>query len=146
MVETLARQLPVQIKANTMSDDEQAIRDVVDRWMTATKAGDTKAVLDLMTDDVVFMVPGKAPFGKEAFAVGSKGMEGMTIDGTSDIQELQVLGDWAWMRNKLRVAITPPGGKTMVRSGYTLTILRKNAEGRWVITRDANLLAPEGAA
>ena len=70
----------------------------------------------------------------------------MQIDGTSDIQELQVLGDWAWMRNKLRVAITPPGGKTMVRSGYTLTILRKNAQGRWDITRDANLLTPEGAA
>ena len=129
-----------------MSSDEQAIQDLVKLWMDASKRGDLDTVLGLMSDDVVFMVSGKAPFGKEAFAVGSKGMEGMTIDGTSDIQELQVLGDWAWMRNKLRVAITPPGGKTMVRSGYTLTILRKNAEGRWVITRDANLLAPEGAA
>ncbi len=34
-----------------------------------------------------------------------------------------------------RVAITPPGGQPAVRSGYTLTILRKNPDGRWVIAR-----------
>ena len=129
-----------------MPTDEQAIRAVIQLWMDASKRGDTATVLSLMTDDVLFMVPGKPPFGKEAFAAASKGMEGMQIDSTSDIQEIQIFGDWAWMRNKLRVAITPPGGKTMVRSGYTLTILRKNAQGRWVITRDANLLAPEGDA
>jgi ketosteroid isomerase-like protein len=33
-----------------------------------------------------------------------------------------------------------------VRSGYTLTILRKNPNGAWVIARDANLLAPETKA
>ena len=33
----------------------------------------------------------------------------------------------------------------MARSGYTLTILRKNASGTWAITRDANLLAPESS-
>ncbi len=34
----------------------------------------------------------------------------------------------------------------MVRSGYTLTILRKEPDGRWVIFRDANLLAAGAAA
>jgi ketosteroid isomerase-like protein len=32
----------------------------------------------------------------------------------------------------------------MRRSGYTLSILRKEAGGRWVMMRDANLLAAEG--
>jgi len=36
-----------------------------------------------------------------------------------------------------------PTGKPNVRSGYTLTILRKNVDGAWVLARDANLLAPE---
>jgi ketosteroid isomerase-like protein len=44
-------------------------------------------------------------------------------------------------RNRLRVEVTPPGGPTVVRSGYTLTVLRKESDGRWVIARDANLLA-----
>jgi uncharacterized protein (TIGR02246 family) len=126
-----------------MNADEQAIRDLIDRWMAASKAGDLPTVLSLMSDDVVFMVPGRAPFGKEEFAAASKGMAGVEMNGTSEIDELQVLGDWAWMRNRLRVTITPREGKPMVRSGYTLTILRKQSDGNWVIARDANLLTPE---
>jgi ketosteroid isomerase-like protein len=70
-------------------------------------------------------------------------MKGVVIEGTSDIVELEVLGDRAWMRNRLSITVTPPGGKPMVRSGYTLTILRKLPDGRWVIARDANLQAME---
>jgi uncharacterized protein (TIGR02246 family) len=126
-----------------MESDEQAIRDLIGKWMAATKAGDVETVLSLMDDDVVFMVPGREPFGKEAFAVNSAAMKGMKIDGSSEIQELRILGDWAWMRNRLRVTVTPPNGKIMVRSGYTLTILRKKPDGRWLLSRDANLLAAE---
>lgn len=110
--------------------------------MSATKAGDVQKVLSLMTDDVVFMVPGREPFGKEAFAATSTGMKDMKIEGTSDIVELKVLGDWAWARNKLRVVATPPGGEAIARSGYTLTIFRKE-NGRWLLAQDANLLTAE---
>ncbi|HXE87081.1 MAG TPA: SgcJ/EcaC family oxidoreductase [Hyphomicrobiaceae bacterium] len=124
-----------------MSDDERAIRDLVATWMAASKAGDHDTVLGLMADDAVFMVPGREPFGKAAFAAASKGMEGVRIEGTSDIVELQVLGNWAYLRNHLNVTITPPGGAPTTRSGYTLTILRKEADGNWRLARDANLLA-----
>jgi uncharacterized protein (TIGR02246 family) len=126
-----------------MCPDERAIRELVGTWMSASKAGDLATVLTLMADDVVFMVPGRKQFGKQEFAAGSKAMAGVRIEGTSDIQEIKVLGDWAWMRNHLQVEITPPGGPTQVRTGYTLTILQKDAEGRWAIVRDANLLAPK---
>jgi uncharacterized protein (TIGR02246 family) len=128
-----------------MTDDEQAIRDLITTWMAASKAGDLATVLTLMSDDVVFMVPGREPFGKEAFAAASEGMKGVQIEGTSEIVEIEVLGDRAWMRNRLRMTVTPPGGKPMVRAGYTLTILRRSPDGRWVIARDANLLALESA-
>jgi uncharacterized protein (TIGR02246 family) len=128
-----------------MSDDERAIRDLVATWMAASKAGDLATVLTLMSDDVVFMVPGREPFGKEAFAAASKGMAGVSLEGTSDIVELEITGDRAWMRNRVRMTVTPPGGKPIVRSGYTLTVLRKNPDGRWVIARDVNLLAVESA-
>ena len=123
--------------------DEQIIRNVVSTWLEATRKGDLKTVLSLISDDVVFMIPGQEPFGKAAFAANSTKMQDLRIDGTSEIQEIQVLGDWAWMRNRLRIVITPPNGKPMVRSGYTLTILRKMGPGRWVVTRDANLVVPE---
>ena len=123
-----------------MTPDEQAIRNLVSTWMSATKSGDTATVLSLMSDDVLFMVPGGEPFGKEAFAAASGQMKGVTFEGSSEIVELQVLGDWAWLRNRLHISVTPPGGKPMTRSGYTLTILKKQADGKWVLTRDANLV------
>jgi uncharacterized protein (TIGR02246 family) len=124
-----------------MFDDERAIRELIATWMAASQTGDFKTVLGLMTDDVVFMVPGREPFGKEAFAAASEGMKDMRMEGTSSIRELQVLGDWAYLRSHLQVAVTPPGGQTVRRAGYTLTILRKQPDGRWLLARDANLLA-----
>jgi len=121
------------------NDDETAIRNLVDTWMAASKAGDTATVLSLMTDDVVFMVPGREPFGREAFAAASDAMKNVRIEGNADIRELKVLGDWAYTRNYLEMTITPDGGAPMKRSGWTLTILRKE-DGRWRLARDANLV------
>lgn len=125
-----------------MNDDERAIREVVETWMTASKKGDVATVLSLMTDDVVFMVPGREPFGKEAFAAASKGMADTKMEGTSRIIELQILGDWAFIRNHIDMTAMPPGGDPVRRSGYTLTLLRKEADGKWRLARDANLLTP----
>ena len=127
-----------------MQNDEKAIRDLVNKWLSATKAGDTATVLSLMADDIVFMVPGQEPFGKQVFAANSEQMKNVRFEGNAEILELKVLGDWAWMRTRIRVTITPPGGKAMVRSGYTLGILRKEAGGNWVLARDANLVTAEG--
>ena len=122
-----------------MTDDERAIRDLVATWLRTSQAGDIDAVLSLMADDVVFMVPGREPFGKAEFAASSRGMKDVRMEGASDIRELRVLGDWAYLRNYLQVTMTPPGGTPMRRAGYTLTILRKQ-DGRWLLARDANLL------
>jgi uncharacterized protein (TIGR02246 family) len=126
-----------------MSDDEGAIRELVAKWMAASQAGDTQTVLSLMTDDVVFMVPGREPFGKQEFAAASAGMKDVRIEGRSDIRELQVLGAWAYLRSYLELSVTPPGGNTVRRAGHTLTILRKQTDGRWLLSRDANLLSPQ---
>lgn len=122
-----------------MTEDEQAIRALVERWMEATMAGDTAALLDLMTDDVLFTVPGREPFGKEAFAAASAGMATILIEGSNEIVELRLLGDWAYIRNRIAITATPAGGEPVRRAGYTLTILRKE-DGRWRLARDANLL------
>src|SRR5689334_23712444 len=90
-----------QRRAMHMTDDERAIRALIESWMTASQAGDVDTVLGLMSDDVVFMVPGREPFGKEAFANASRGMSGMRMEGKSEIRELKVLGDWAYLRNHI---------------------------------------------
>lgn len=123
-----------------MNEDEKAVRALVDTWMSASKAGDIEAVLGLMADDVIFMTPGRKPFGKAEFAEQSRGMKDVRIEGTSEIRELEIHGDWAWLRNFIEIEVTPPNGEPMRRAGWTLTILRKEADGKWRLARDANLV------
>jgi len=124
-----------------MTDDERAIRELVDSWMEASRRGDTAAVLELMTDDVLFMTASREPFGKEAFRELSEAMRGVRIEGRAEIQEIEVLGDRAWIRNHIDLTLAPPAGEPLRRSGYTLTIVRKGDDGRWRLFRDANLVS-----
>ncbi|RQZ13104.1 SgcJ/EcaC family oxidoreductase [Burkholderia sp. Bp9031] len=127
-----------------MTEDERAIRDLVETWFVSSRRGDLATVLDLIADDAIFMVAGKPPFDKAAFAAVSRDAHaaagnGPKIDGRYRIDELRVMGDWAYLRNFLEIDVTPPGGDTVRRSGHTLTIFRK-LDGRWQLTRDANLV------
>src|SRR5262249_32988697 len=129
-----------RLRGTRMTEDERAIRELVATWMAASKAGDTETVLNLIADDAVFMVVGQEPFGKEAFRAASQGQQDLRIEGTSDIREIQVLGNWAYLRNHVTMTVTPPGGAPVRRAGYTLTLLRKTPAGKWVLARDANLM------
>jgi uncharacterized protein (TIGR02246 family) len=64
-----------------MTDDEKAIRNVVETWMATSKSDDVATVLTLMTDDMVFMVPGQQPFGKAIFARALGNMGSMIASG-----------------------------------------------------------------
>jgi uncharacterized protein (TIGR02246 family) len=125
------------------SSDEQQIRDLVATWMSATRAGDIDTVLSLMTDDVVFLVTGQPPFGKQEFARALSVPAGAPmpqIDGRSEIEEIRVLGEWAYMRTRLTVEVTA-ANRTTKRAGHTLSLLRKSG-GKWLLARDANMLTP----
>ena len=129
-----------------MQSDEQKIRQLVASWIEATKADDIDTILNLMADDVVFLIAGQPPMvGKSAFAAAARAQSSQgapQFEGTSEIQEIKVLGEWAFMWTKLTVVVTPPGGaQPMTRAGHTLSILKKQ-DGRWVLARDANMLSP----
>ena len=103
-----------------MQDDEQEIRQLVSTWMAATKAGDVETVLSLMADDVIFLVPGQPVMRKAGFAAAARaqaGPDGPKFDGSSEIQEIKILGDWAFMWARLIVVVTPPGGAPSVLVG-----------------------------
>ena len=128
-----------------MTDDVRQIRELVDSWIAASKAHDLPALMDMMTDDVVFMTPGRPPFGKVEFAADSERMKGAAIDARADVQEIEVFGPRAYVRNHIQAVLTFPGQAPRHMSGYAMTVLRKDADGRWRIARDANLVVPEEA-
>ncbi len=127
-----------------MANDEAQIRALMAEWMQATKVGDVDAVLGLMADDAVFLLPGRPPMRKAEFAAASKAQSANgapQLEGHSEVQEIQVSGDWAFAWAHLRVTVTPPGGAAVERAGHTLTVFHRQ-QGRWLLARDANLLAP----
>ena len=128
--------------ASSNPPEETAIRDLVATWLRASKAGDSEAVLRLMAEDAVFLQPGQPPMrGRSGFAVAQKAMSEVDIDASSEIQEIRILGEWAWCWNRLSVVVTPRnGGAPVKRAGDVLSVLQKQA-GRWVIVRDANMLS-----
>ena len=129
-----------------MNPDEQAIRAAVQTWLQASADGDLPRVLELLDDDVVFLGPARPPMrGKAGFAEASKAMEGkVRIEGVSDVQEVQVSGDWAYVWAQLTIAMHPADGSAPThRSGPGLSVWRKKADGRWVIFRDANMITDQ---
>jgi len=124
-----------------MQSDDQAIRDLVFTWLSASKAGDNDTVLGLMAEDAVFLQAGQEPIrGRAGFAQMQKSLAKVDIEATSDIQEIKVFGDWAYCWNLLTVLVTPHnGGAPVKRAGNVLSVLQKQ-DGRWLIVRDANML------
>ena len=126
-----------------MNSDEEAIRRVVATWHEATAAGDVSRILPLMADDVVFLVAGGPPMrGRQQFADGLEALlRDHTIQSSGEIQELGVSGDLAYCWTLLSVTVTPRhGAPAKKRNGYTLSVFRKQPDGAWVLSRDANLL------
>lgn len=128
-----------------MDKDEQAIRNVIETWLRASREGDVDTVLDLMTPDVVFLVPGQEPMqGRDAFAASLRAVLGThAIESASQIEEIAVSGDLGYCRTRLNVTVkSKHGGTPMLRSGHTLSIMRRCEDGKWRLARDANMLIP----
>jgi uncharacterized protein (TIGR02246 family) len=123
--------------------EERQIRRLIDSWIAASNARDVPALMDMLTDDVIFMTPGRAPFGKAEFAADVERMKGVAIDARAEVQEIEVFGARAYIRNHIQVELTSPGQTPKRLSGYAMSVLRKDPDGRWRIARDANLVMPE---
>jgi uncharacterized protein (TIGR02246 family) len=123
--------------------EERQIRRLIDSWIAASNARDVPALMDMLTDDVIFMTPGRAPFGKAEFAADVERMKGVAIDARAEVQEIEVFGARAYIRNHIQVELTSPGQTPKRMSGYAMSVLRKDPDGRWRIARDANLVMPE---
>lgn len=123
---------------------EQAIRDVHERWLEAVNAGDLARLLSLMADDVVFIGPGREPFGRDEFPVGFEGAHRQyALRCISEPEEITVIGRVAYTRCRDSLTLTPQaGGATEKFAGHRLTVYRQQPDGRWLLARDAHTVLP----
>jgi uncharacterized protein (TIGR02246 family) len=124
--------------------DEQAVREVHATWIEAVNAGDLVRLLTLMADDVVFLNPGRAPFGRDEFPIGFLAAhQQYRIRCTSELEEVVIAGEVAYTRCRDSLSLTSrDGGELAELAGHRITIYRKEPAGRWLLARDANTLSP----
>ena len=128
-----------------MSADERAIRDLIATWAQASADGDLERLQTLMADDAVFLTPGQPPMSRDAFLAAFAAMHGQVrLASSHDVREVQASSDLAYAWAHLTVTVTVvASGEVRRRSGPTLTVFRKDADGRWRLARDANMLTFE---
>lgn len=130
-----------------MESDERAIRDVHAIWIDAVNAADLERLLGLMTDDAVFLSPGRPPQGRHEFPFAfSDAHRQFRIRCISELQEVAVVGDFAYTRCQDSLSMEPrAGGATIALAGHRITVYRKLSDGRWLLARDAHTLSAADA-
>src|SRR5438067_13312825 len=129
--------------------DERAIREVHSTWIDAVNAGDLDRLLSLMADDVVFLNPGQAPFGRDGFSPGfSAAHQQAQIRCVSELEEVVVVGEVAYTRSRDSLSVIPRAGPEAMQpeakqlAGHRITVYRKQPDGGWLLARDAHTLSP----
>jgi len=130
---------PDKEAAMSVARDEAAIRRVLGAFTEAVSRGDTEAVLDMITDDAVFWTANyPAIRGKEQLRAAYAGLAGYRIHQDFEIEELQVCGEWAFVRGYESFTLEPKDGKgerLEIRKRRAISILRKQPDGVWKTAR-----------
>ena len=126
-----------------MESDEQVIRQWFEKWVKATKEGDLELARSLIADDAVFLVPGAGRMDKESFAAAATATDSNTdYDLDCSIQEIQVMGDYAWLWTRNSLTMTDKSSQSSsFMAGHSLSILKRQ-NGGWVVIRDSNTVVP----
>lgn len=125
-----------------MTSDEQQIQQVLEAWHRHSAAGELDAILDLMTEDAVFLRCGTPPMNKQAFADGFRDWaDRATIESKYEVKEIRTSGDVGYLWSYLSITMTSKeNGNSTEREGHVLSIFRKSGAGKWQLARDANLI------
>jgi len=83
--------------------------------------------------------------GKDAIQSGYQAVfNQFSVKGTSEILELEVGGDWAYMRGTYTITVTPKAGGPPVEEdrGNWLWIVKRQPDGAWKIYRGMGASEP----
>lgn len=122
--------------------DRKAILMLLDKWREATRAKNIDAILELVTDDVVFLPSSVPPIeGKGAVEemYGTFFPRYREIRHEAIIEEMRVAGDWAFLWGTDELRLTPESGETETHlKGKGLSILKRQSDESWRFWRGIN--------
>ena len=109
-------------------------------YVDAINSNDLDRLLEMLTDDVVFMAPDQPPMvGKDTLTPWLAGYyEAFETHWDKPQLEFVVNGDWAFERYSYRSTDKPrAGGEALHGTGWGLVIFRRGVDGKWRVARDA---------
>ena len=119
--------------------DLRAIETINQRDMQFALANDAAMMMSQWTDDIVLLPPvGPIQRGRSAIAEASRGVENSVeiLEYVLDIQEVKVLGDYAFQWGTYLYRMRPRAGGEPIRTGGKLMrILQRQPTGSWKIFR-----------
>ena len=131
-------QLAPAAEAPTHTADLAALEAIAEEYEAAYSAGDADALVALHTDDAVRMPPNAPPvIGKDAIRASFQATFEQ-FDGkiALSLEEVEVAGDWAFVRGASPVTLTPKaGGEPLQSEGKYISIRKRQPDGSWKIFR-----------
>jgi uncharacterized protein (TIGR02246 family) len=119
--------------------DREAVAAIEDHIRAAYALGDADGVAAQYTEDAVLMGPNKpAVVGRRAIAENFRPFfAAFRGELAQEIEEIEVLGDQAWMRGKIHIKVTAKKGSAKAElSGKYIAIARRDSDGVWRFARD----------
>ncbi len=124
------------------ADDMEAISALFASIVPLISSDGADGLFTLYTDDVVLMVPDQWTDldRQEALAFYTDGLDWGKPDPDNysiTLEEVVVMGDWAYVRQRSQGQVVPTNGEPAYMQGSRhLTILRRQPDGAWKIARD----------
>ena len=121
---------------NDADADREAIRQAHRQMQDASARADWETWSAMHAEDAVVMVPNRPALeGREAIGAYFAGWPAFEGPGV-ELLEIEVRDDLAFVRGRYRITMSIPGMAEVADSGKTLEIWRRQADGRWRISRD----------
>jgi uncharacterized protein (TIGR02246 family) len=128
-------------------NDRQAIEALMQRWLAAVQRKDIASLLDMITDDAVFLPPGLPPVrGKREVEAlyGRFFPQFSRVEQTASMEELIVAGDWAFSWGfESFVLQAQAGGPEIRMQGKGMSVLQRQPDGSWKYARGINNTLPQ---
>jgi len=124
---------------SSLETNLRAIEIINQQDMQFAVANDLAGMMSQWTDDIV-LLPAAGPIqrGRSAIAEASRGVETSVeiLEYVLDIQEVKVLGDYAYQWGTYRYRMRPrTGGEPIRTGGKIMRILQRQPDGSWKIFR-----------
>jgi len=125
--------------------DLRAIEAIGQRDMQFALENDANKMMSQWADDIVLLQPaGPIMRGRAAIAQAFEGVETPEIvEYKLDMQEVKILGDYAFQWGTYQYGMRPrTGGETVRTSGKLMRILQRQPDGAWKIYRGISTMDP----